>query len=149
MFNCTQKATAVLIIRNSLAYNGNAVPIKSKSHVIRALRYWLKFPPTLQLLWLPLIERGSLPAPKLLLFLFLFSNMSHSYPLPKQPWTSFLCQSCFQLHVFVFPLFALFIPVLQQTIGMYSTWQSKKGYSWTECRLCLNAFSFKKWPYQN
>lgn len=43
MFNCTQKATAGLIIRNSLAYNENAMPIKLKLHVIRALYYWSKF----------------------------------------------------------------------------------------------------------
>lgn len=150
MFNCTQKATALLIIRNSLAYNGNAVPIKLKLHVIRALCYWLKFffSATCNCIW-------SKHAFRQVAFIsFPFFNMPHSYSVPKRRWVAFLCQSCFQLPVFVFTLFGS----LHYSLLGYSKIlecaahgkRRKKGIpSQNLCCVYLNAFSFKKLPHQN
>ena len=140
MFNCTQKATAVLIIRNSLAYNGNAVPIKLKLHVIRALRDWLKFPLTPTTV-VTAFDRNRLSACTQITFTpSPFSNVSHSYSIPNPQWASFLCQSCFQLHGFVFlPFVALHYLFLgsSKILECVAHCNRKKGYSFTEFMLCI------------
>lgn len=156
MFNCSQKATAGLILRSSLEYNENAMPIKLKLHVMRALCYWLGFfflSKCGNCIWSRLVVClhqscffSLVPSvPSLTCHVLILRLSSSGHQLSTTP--DFSC------YVFVSPLhlFALFIAGLQQNIGMSSTWQQKEGTSLQQnlCCIYLNAFSFKNLPYQN